>query len=234
MAGSLSCSAASPGRGGPVLMRRSVALLVLATALWASVTPAFAGQAGSGELFFYPCTSCHPVTMIPGTEDPSRPLPNGFKGHDVTLEGHDKLGRDDVACLTCHDDPAKDPGKLKIAGGGVVDIKGDVSQVCYRCHSAKYKEFKAGTHGRGQPKCTAAGCHDPHTPGYIYAGPLLPFTGSGFQFKVLSERAVFSPLASPPPAPPVSTPLWFSAVAAVAAVLVVGLAGRIVLERQKR
>jgi hypothetical protein len=129
------------------------AAVVFATLLLAPAVPAFAGQASSGELFFYPCTNCHPVTMVPGpggTEHPAKPLPNGMSGHRIVLEGHDKLGNPDDACLVCHDDPARNPGKLKIAGGGFVDIKGDISLVCYRCHEAKYREFKAGTHGKHQ------------------------------------------------------------------------------------
>jgi hypothetical protein len=234
MAGSPSRSAARPGRDRLTRLWLSIAVLTIATLLGVPATPALAGQAASGELLFYPCTSCHPVTLIPGTRLSARTLPNGFKGHDVALEGHDRLGSGTAACQACHDGPGKDPAQLKTAGGGLVDIKGDVTQVCYRCHSAKYREWKAGAHGRGQPKCTSAGCHDPHTPGWIYAGPLLPFVGSGFKFKVLSERAAFSPLAPPAPAPPVQTPAWFAA-AAVAGLLVAGgLAGRLLLERPKR
>ena len=119
--------------------------------LFASAAPALAIQASSGELLFYPCTDCHPVTIIPGTNRPSRPLPNDFKGHDIVLQGHDKLGKGNTACLACHDDPSRNPGMLKLADGSLIDIKGDVAQVCYRCHSAKYKEWKAGTHGKRKP-----------------------------------------------------------------------------------
>lgn len=191
--------------------------------------PALAGQASSGELFFYPCSACHPVP-----EGGAAGLPNGFEGHDIVLEGHDRLGEGEAACVACHDDPAKDPGKLRLADGGLVDIKGDVSLVCYRCHSAKYEEFVAGTHGRRQPSCVAAGCHDPHTPAWIYAGPLLPFTGSGFQFKALGGREPFAPLASPPLPAPVETPRWFSALAIVGFAAAFGQVGRLVLGRSKR
>jgi hypothetical protein len=233
MAEPSACPAGRPGMRLRARLRLPIAVLAFAALLLAPNARAVAGEAAPGELFFYPCTSCHPVTMVPGTERPTRPLPNGFKGHDVTLEGHDALGRDD-ACLACHDDPARDPGKLLIAGGGRVDIKGDVSQVCYRCHSTKYKEWKAGTHGRNQPACTASGCHDPHTPGLIYAGPLMPFVGTGFQFKVLTERAAFSPLAPPAPAPPVETPAWFVVVAVLGFAVAVSLVRRLVPERSKR
>jgi hypothetical protein len=202
--------------------------------LLSSAAPAFAGQASSGELLFYPCTSCHPVALIPGTEKPAKPLPNNFQGHQIVLVGHDKLGKGEAACAACHNDPFVNPAMLKAIDGSLVDIKGDVSLVCYRCHSTKYKEFKAGTHGKHKATCVAAGCHDPHTPGFIYAGPSMPFIGTGFQFKVLSLRAPFRPLASPAPAPAVVIPSWFFVVGLVGLIAVGGLAGTLVLGRSKR
>jgi hypothetical protein len=129
---------------------------------------------------------------------------------------------------------ARNPGMLKLADGSLVDIKGDVALVCYRCHSTKYKEWKAGTHGKHQAKCTAAGCHDPHTPGFIYASSLMPFIGTGFQFKVLSKREPFMPLASPALAPAVQIPWWFTGLAVLGLVAVGGLAGTLVVGRSKR
>ena len=198
------------------------------------VSPAVAGQAASGELLFYPCDSCHPVTIDPGTNKPTRPLPIEFQDHDVVLVGHDSLGAGSAACLTCHDDPARNPGMLKLVDGSLVDIQGDTAKVCYRCHSDKYKEWVAGTHGRHQPSCTAAGCHDPHSPGWIYAGPLLPFVGNGFQFKVLPEREAFSPLAPPAPEPDVETPAWIRVVALLGFLAAGGQAGMLIRGRMKR
>jgi hypothetical protein len=197
--------------------------------------PAFAGQASSGELLFYPCTSCHPLHTIPGTEKADKPLPNDFAGHQIVLIGHDALGKGHAACPVCHDDQARDPGQLKAADGNLIDIKtGDISLVCYRCHSTKYKEFKAGTHGKHKASCVAAGCHDPHTPQFIYASPLTPFVGTGFQFQVLSQRVAFSPLAPPAPNPAVLTPGWFAAVAVLGFAVVIGLVGTLVSGRFKR
>lgn len=209
---------------------RSLALLGIVGLLVVVLAPeiAFAGQASSGDLFFYPCTSCHPVTVPEGSDTPNKKLPNGFKGHEIRLIGHDALGAGDDACLACHDEPSKNPGKLKLADGTLVDIKGDVALVCYRCHSTKFKEWKAGTHGKHLGKCTASGCHDPHTPGFIYADPLRPFVGNGFQFKVLSERASFKPLAAPAPPPPVRFPGWYAAVAVLGVVVVGGLTVKLV------
>ncbi|PKQ16276.1 MAG: hypothetical protein CVT67_05700 [Actinobacteria bacterium HGW-Actinobacteria-7] len=220
----------------PHWMTISILLFVMTLLLSLSLSPpaAYAGQASTGELLFYPCTSCHPVTL--GSDGkPSRPLPNGFEGHRIVLTSHDRLGKGDAACLVCHDDASKNPGKLKLIDGTLIDIKdGDISAVCYRCHSAKYQEWKDGTHGRHQPKCTAAGCHDPHTPSWIYVAPLRPFTGSGFQARAVSKRVAFSPLASPPSPPPVETPWWLRFLDTIGVLTVVGIAGVLILGRQQR
>jgi hypothetical protein len=204
-------------------------VLLAACALWAA--PAFAGQASSGQLFFYPCTSCHPLGA---GNTPLHPLPNNFKGHQIVLEGHSALGVGEAACLTCHDDPTRNPGMLKTANGSLVPITGDIAQVCYRCHEDKYKEWKAGTHGKHKPNCDAQGCHDPHTPQYIYAAPQLPFQGTGFQFRILPTRQPFKPLAQPAPNPGVVIPSWFYAVAAVGFVGALGLGGSLVVGRLRR
>jgi hypothetical protein len=216
-------------------VRQLIFLSCLAMAvLLVSATPALAGQASAGELFFYPCTSCHPVAS--GAVEGGRKFPIDFKGHEIVLLGHDKLGAGDAACLVCHEDAEKNPGMLKTIDGSLVDITGDVSLVCFRCHSAKYSEWKAGVHGRGEPKCTAAGCHDPHTPGWIYAGPLMPFVGTGFQFRVLPARQAFTPLMNPAPRgiPPVETPLWFAVLVTLGVVTAGGLVGKLILGRSKR
>lgn len=189
-------------------------LFLLAAALLvtiAATAPALAaGSASTGELLFFPCTDCHPVGPD-GRSLNGKAIPNGFKGHDIVLQGHDKLGSGSDACVVCHDEPTKNPGVLKAIGGGTVQVDGNTSLVCAKCHSAKFAEFKAGTHGKHYPTCTYAGCHDPHTPGLIYASKTMPFTGTGFQFRVLSVREPLKPLMEPAPfgIPPVETPMWF-------------------------
>ena len=210
-----------------------LSLAVVAVLL--AAVPALAGQASTGDLLFYPCTSCHPITDAQLSA--GRTFPNGFKGHDVVLAGHDVLGKDEAACLVCHDEPSKNPGMLKTVDGSLVDVKGDVSLVCFRCHSARYAEWKAGTHGKGQPKCTSAGCHDPHTPGFIYAGPLLPFVGTGFQFRVKPTRVAFTPLMAPAPRgiPPTETPVWYIVVVVIGVLVAAGLVATLVIVgRSKR
>lgn len=219
----------------PLRVRALSAIPLLGLAVVATLAltaiPALAGQASSGELLFYPCTSCHPVAA---NGQPTKALPNGFKGHGIVLVAHDKLGKGAKACLVCHDDPTRDPGKLKLVDGSLVDVTGDVSSVCYRCHADKYKQWKAGEHGKRQPKCTSAGCHDPHSPSYIYAGPLLPFVGTGFQTRAVSERTPFPALATPPVAPAVETPGWFRLGTSLGTLLAAGLIGSLVVGRPKR
>lgn len=201
----------------------TAALLVLVATfiLFAlSAASAFAiGQASSGELVFYPCTTCHPVTEA----GPAAPLPNDFEGHQIVLQGHDQLGEGSAACVVCHDDPARDPGKLKAIGGGFVEVGGDVSGVCRTCHSGIYNEWVNGIHGREQPTCTSAGCHDPHTPSWIYGEPLPPFVATGFEVRAVSDRIPFTPLAAYPMPAPVYTPLWLWLATGVVAVAAVGL-----------
>lgn len=222
------------GRHWPTRRLLLLAMIVVA-GLSVSAGSAFAGQASSGQLFFYPCTSCHPIRFIPGTDKSARPLPNNFRGHQIVLQGHDVLGKGDAACLVCHDDPTRNPGMLKAADGSLIDIKtGDIALVCYRCHSDKYWEWKAGTHGKHKPSCVAAGCHDPHSPQYIYAGPSMPFVGTGFQFQALPQRVAFKPLARPAPYPATVIPGWFVAVAVLGVVVAGGLVGMLASGRFKR
>jgi len=222
----------------PVASRPRAVLVVLVLAFLLSVfaTPAFAGQASSGKLPFYPCDRCHPVFLGPDG-NPTKPLPNGLKKHEIKLELHNILGADDKACLACHDDPKRNPGMLILPDGTLVDINGpDVSRVCQRCHFEKYSAWKAGTHGKHQPKCTAAGCHDPHTPGFIYVPALLPFLGTGTQVQVLPERVAFTSFPPPAayPAPPTVTPSWLVVVGLVGVVIAGGIAVPLIRGRSKQ
>ena len=218
------------GRRLRVALMTLALLVFLATGL-AAVAPAFAGQAAPGELHFYPCDDCHPVAPD-GT--PTKPIPNDFDGHDIVLEGHDVLGPENEACAVCHREPYEDPTILNIVASGTVDITGDVALVCYQCHQEKYRAWQNGIHGKHQESCSAAGCHDPHTPGYIYAEPLPPFVGTGFQFKILPETEPFTPLPPPAAAPPTTTPTWFIVLAVLGVVAAGGETLWLVRGRRKR
>ena len=209
-------------------------LLVFTVAFLAFATAAFASRAATGELAFYPCTQCHPVTLN-AQGQPIKPLPNGMKKHEIELVAHDILGEGDQACLACHDSPQRNPGMLILPDGSLVEITGDVSRVCQRCHFEKYEDFQIGIHGKHAEKCTSAGCHNPHTPQWIYVEALPPFQGTGFEVKAVGdEREPFTPFASPPVEPEVYTPTWLVAITALGAAVSVGLIGYMTLGRRKR
>jgi hypothetical protein len=79
-----------------------------------------------------------------------------------------------------------------------------------------YAEWKNGSHGNNRLKCSSSGCHDPHTPGTIFGGSLLPFVGNGFNATVLPQTQLFMPLAGPPVTPPTDTPLYMIILTVVA------------------
>ncbi len=203
----------------------ALAPLALTATLLASVTPAFAASS-PGTLVFYPCARCHPV----GAAGVKTPIP--FPKHQVRLEIHDVLGKGDEACLVCHESPAKDPGRLRLVGGGTVLVTGDVSRLCFGCHSQKYAEWKAGMHGRA-PSCVTQGCHDPHTPGWIGIAPLTPFLGTTIETRILPQRVPFTALPPAPAPPPVETPPWLSLIAGAGAVLGLTLGGGLIVERMR-
>ncbi len=220
-------------RGLAARRARLLAVVLVAVMVALAIVPqAFAGRAATGELAFYPCTDCHPVTL--GADGkPTKPLPNGKKQHEIELVAHGILGKGDAACLACHDDPARNPGKLKLPDGTLVDIKGDVSRVCQRCHFQKYQEFKAGTHGRDKDKCSAQGCHSPHTPQWIYVPALPPFQGTGFEVKAVGNtREAFTPFAAPPVAPAVYTPTWLIVATVMGLIVIAVLVGYLVFGRR--
>lgn len=212
----------------------AVSLLAVATfALIGAVPASAAGRSSTGELAFYPCDRCHPLTVAAdGTITP--PPPIEIERHTVTLEVHDVLGTGSAACLACHDDPSRNPGKLLLPDGSLVDITGDVSRVCQTCHFPQYREWQTGVHGRGEPKCTASGCHDPHTPSWIYMPALPPFLGTGVEMRAVAEREPFLPLAGPPVPPAVDTPLWLVIVTALGAIVSAGTLGLVIFGRSKR
>lgn len=207
----------------------SLALLApaLLITLFSPATALAVGKSSSGDLLFYPCTRCHPLGQHPAATRPNR-----FKGHQIKLIAHDKLGKGAAACLVCHDSPERNPGMLKLIDGSLVPITGDISQVCYRCHSIKYLEWKAGIHGKG-PRCTTAGCHDPHTPQWIGVTPILPFLGTTIEVKAVGVRRPFRALPGPPAKPESLDFLSMKIVALLALIVIVAAFALPALERRR-
>ncbi len=216
-----------------VLLVVAVVVLAFVALAAAPVPQAQARLSSSGELAFHPCDQCHPVELD-AEGKPTKPLPVDLEKHETELEVHDILGEGDKACLACHDDPASNPGQLILPDGSFVDVTGDVSRVCQRCHFEKYRDWEAGIHGKNQPKCSAAGCHNPHSPSWIYIEALPPFLGTGIEVHAVSEREPFTPLAGPPVPPPVETPLWLSIVSALGAVTSAGIVSILIVGRRRQ
>lgn len=228
--------ATGPSRQGGSRHRAGFTIALIAVTLivlLASSSAAFAGRASTGKQAFYPCTDCHPVTL--GADGkPTKALPVDMKKHEIVLEVHDTLGTDDKACLACHDDPTRNPGMLIMPDGSLEPITGDVSRVCQRCHFEKYREWEAGIHGKNEPKCSAAGCHDPHTPSWIYIAALPPFQGTGMEVRAVAEREPFTPLAGPPVPAAVFTPLWLLLAAGSGGLVVIVILGYLIVGGLKR
>lgn len=220
-------------RSAGVARRVTLLLSAMLLMMLVAASSAYAGRASTGKLAFDPCTRCHPV-YLGADGKPTKPLPGGFKQHQVELEVHDILGKGDKACLACHDAPTRNPGMLLLADGSLEPVTGDVSRVCQRCHFEKYREFEAGIHGKGQAKCSAQGCHDPHTPSWFYVQALPPFLGTGFEVRATGDREPFTPLASPPAPAPVLTPRWLIVAALLGAVYSFGVVGYLIRGRSKR
>jgi hypothetical protein len=158
------------------ILGRSLLFVLLALlgclVFFSPVLPARAAKSSAGKLLFFPCDKCHPL----GAQ-----RPNGFEGHKIKLEGHDKLGQGDAACFVCHKS-IENPDLLILADGSLINIDGEVSKVCYRCHFDKYKAWEEGLHGK-QPGCTAKDCHNPHSPAWIAISPIPPFLGNTREVK---------------------------------------------------
>src|SRR5659263_772170 len=81
----------------PPLVTAFTVLLVLLGAFLALTASAFAGQASTGELAFYPCDRCHPVVLGPDGK-PTKPLPIGLEKHEICLL-YTSDAADDLLCV---------------------------------------------------------------------------------------------------------------------------------------
>lgn len=108
----------------------------------------------------FPCTTCHNDKMPPNR---TRRQLKDFH-FDIELK-HDEEHR---WCLDCHDADNRD--QLHLASGEPVPF-GESYRLCGQCHGEKYRDWRAGVHGRrvGQwngPKryLLCVNCHSPHQP----------------------------------------------------------------------
>ena len=119
-----------------------------------------------------------------------------MEGHDIL--DHSRWERDELQveheniklnhgnnryCLNCHHEKNR---KAFVDYDGSEIAEQDVVLLCAKCHGPKYRDWKAGVHGRQngywdeskgeQTRLRCIQCHDPHEPVYQSMKPLPPLT----------------------------------------------------------
>jgi hypothetical protein len=114
----------------------------------------------------FPCSNCH-AAMPP---DRTRRELSGMHG-DIVLK-HDEKNR---WCLDCHDATNRD--FLHLASGERVPFE-ESYRVCGQCHGEKFRDWRAGVHGRRTGNWNGAKayllcvhCHNPHQPRFHALAP---------------------------------------------------------------
>jgi hypothetical protein len=115
----------------------------------------------------FPCTTCHNESM-PANRT-RRTLTNMHT--DIQLK-HDEEHR---WCLDCHDADHRD--QLHLASGEPVPFE-ESYRLCGQCHGEKYRDWRAGVHGRRVGEWNGAKryllcvhCHSPHQPRFKAMAP---------------------------------------------------------------
>jgi Cytochrome c7 and related cytochrome c len=116
----------------------------------------------------FPCSDCHNQKDLP----PNRTRRKLEDAHDDIVLKHDEEHR---WCLDCHDADNRD--RLHLASGEAVPFE-ESYQVCGQCHGEKYRDWRAGVHGRrigdwngAKQYLLCVHCHSPHQPRFK---PLAP------------------------------------------------------------
>jgi hypothetical protein len=116
----------------------------------------------------FPCSDCH---------DPE--IPVNTQRRELTM-AHEEIELKHAAgqrwCLDCHS--ATDRDHLHLANGDLVPFE-ESYRLCGQCHGDKYRDWRAGVHGRrtghwddGEKKyLLCVGCHNAHNPRFA---PLKP------------------------------------------------------------
>jgi hypothetical protein len=114
----------------------------------------------------FPCSNCH-AGMTPNRT--RRQLEAMHT--DINLK-HDETHR---WCLDCHDADNRDV--LHLASGERVPFE-ESYRVCGQCHGEKYRDWRAGVHGRRtgswngtKTYLLCANCHNPHEPRFKALAP---------------------------------------------------------------
>jgi hypothetical protein len=110
----------------------------------------------------FPCSDCHDPEITPNTK--RRTLTTAHQ--EITLH-HDEEHR---WCLDCHS--ATDRDRLHLASGELVEFS-ESYKLCGQCHGDKYRDWKAGVHGRRsgdwdghKTYLLCVQCHNSHSPAF--------------------------------------------------------------------
>lgn len=116
----------------------------------------------------FPCSECHNEDQPP---DPRRRVLEDM--HEEIALHHDEEHR---WCLDCHDAGNRD--RLRLANGTLVSFE-ESYRLCGQCHGDKYRDWRAGVHGRRTGAWNGAKqyllcvhCHDSHAPRFRPLAPL--------------------------------------------------------------
>jgi hypothetical protein len=109
----------------------------------------------------FPCMECHR-----DQKDPTR-RELAFHEEQQSVFDHDAEHR---WCLDCHDLQNRDV--LRLASGATVPFT-ESYRLCGQCHGDKYRDWRAGVHGRrvgswdgAKTYLLCVSCHNPHSPGF--------------------------------------------------------------------
>jgi hypothetical protein len=117
------------------------------------------------ELPLFPCSMCHNLLKPNPTVRQFKvaPPPDGAPHAGVLRHGKGQMW-----CLDCH--LLQDREFLRTLGGDKLDVD-DAPRLCGQCHSARYRDWVFGGHGKrvagwtGERQIYACThCHDPHAP----------------------------------------------------------------------
>jgi hypothetical protein len=137
--------------------------------------PPFTLVSRKPELPLYPCNMCHNLRKLNTTvrKFVVAPPPDGAPHAGVLRHGKGQMW-----CLDCH--MPKDRQWLRTLNGAKVDFD-DSPRVCGQCHSARYRDWAFGGHGKRVANWTGdreiyacTHCHDPHVPKLIKREPAKP------------------------------------------------------------
>ena len=116
----------------------------------------------------FPCSECHNPKDLP----PNPTRRQLTDAHDDIVLRHDEEHR---WCLDCHDADNRD--RLHLASGEPVPFE-ESYRLCGQCHGEKYRDWRAGVHGRrvglwnGAKKyLLCVHCHSPHQPRFKALAP---------------------------------------------------------------